>query len=401
MSAASEDPVTAAARRAAATVPKPRGSDDRKAIPLVSYATSTANRAAFVAQCHDALANTGFMLLSDVDGLGAEFQRECFGVAHAFFELDAATKMRCSVDESPHFRGFAQGGGLSRHMIEAYQIGLDRAPLAPHDDRSAPLWKRIYRGPNVWPDERDVPGFRATLERLHARYFALSRELGHVMCEALGIDAAVYDSFFDLENPDMLAALNHNFPLAEMPPEVQAEVRASFEGGGEDGGGLGFGAHVDGAPFVTLLIADSPGLQALALDGKTWLDVPVIPGTVVVNIGATLMKLSGKQLRATVHRVNPLLQTGRRCSLPYFLLPKLEGELVPFGAKPSASSGGGRDRGLAYAVDRMNLFGSSSARWYGEEVEEARQQMQDDYEAYQQQRQRQRQRQHAADNARL
>jgi hypothetical protein len=130
--------------------------------------------------------------------------------------------------------------------------------------------------------------------------------------------------------------------------------------------------------------------------------VPVIPGTVVVNIGATLMKLSGKQLRATVHRVNPLLQTGRRCSLPYFLLPKLEGELVPFGAKPSASSGGGRDRGLAYAVDRMNLFGSSSARWYGEEVEEARQQMQDDYEAYQQQQQRQQRRQQqAADNARL
>ena len=47
MSAASEDPVTASARRAAATVPKPRGSDAPHAIPLVSYATSTANRAAF------------------------------------------------------------------------------------------------------------------------------------------------------------------------------------------------------------------------------------------------------------------------------------------------------------------------------------------------------------------
>ena len=94
---------------------------------------------------------------------------------------------------------------------------------------------------------------------------------------------------------------------------------------GNESAGLGYGAsgHVDGAPFVTLLIADSPGLQVLALagnqlDGKSWVDVTPGPGQVVVNIGATLSKLSNKRLRATVHRVNPLLQTRRRCSLPYF-----------------------------------------------------------------------------------
>ena len=61
-------------------------------------------------------------------------------------------------------------------------------------------------------------------------------------------------------------------------------------------------------------------------------------------------------------------QTRRRCSLPYFLLPKLEGDLVPFGAE---TTGRTRDRGLAYAVDRCNLWGAEAyERWYGEEVEQ-------------------------------
>ena len=33
----------------------------------------------------------------------------------------------------------------------------------------------------------------ATLDALHARYFSLSRELGHVLCEALGVTESAYD----------------------------------------------------------------------------------------------------------------------------------------------------------------------------------------------------------------
>lgn len=189
-------------------------------------------------------------------------------------------------------------------------------------------------------------------------------------------------SFFDLHDPDFLAAVNHNLPLAEIPKQIRSRIVEAFQPGSESGGsGYGSSGHVDGAPFVTLLIADGPGLQALALDATKWIDVTPAPGQVVVNIGATLSKLSGKQLRATVHRVNPLLQTQRRCSLPYFLLPKLEGELVPFGAEPTGRT---RDRGLAYAVDRASLWGpEATAQWYGNEIEEARQQMSDELEAYQ------------------
>jgi isopenicillin N synthase-like dioxygenase len=358
-------------------------------VPVIDYGVLGTDRHRFVRSCAAALRDIGFMILSNVDGLDAAFQQQCFEVSHAFFALTERQKQRYAVVKSPHFRGWARPGlpGLSPHIIEAFQLGLDQAPVARHDDMSQPLWRRISRGPNVWPSEADAPGFRATIERLHSRYFELSREIGHVLCEALHIDSSAYEAFFDGNNPDALAAINHNFPLAGIANGVvRKQVAAAFQTGN---GEQGMGAHVDGAPFVTLLIADSPGLQVLAMDGETWLNVPVVPGGVVVNIGATLMKLSGKRLRATTHRVNPLVMTddaAGRCSLPYFLMPKLEGPLVPFGQRPSDDRTY-RDRGLAYTVDRARLFSDSAERWYPGEAEAANVRLQREYNAYMKKRQ--------------
>ena len=67
------------------------------------------------------------------------------------------------------------------------------------------------------------------------------------------------------------------------------------------------GAHIDGPPFIALLINDKPGLQVVAGEGN-WIDapvtcrtapgdyhVPVIPGAVIVNTGGTLMHLSVRE----------------------------------------------------------------------------------------------------------
>jgi isopenicillin N synthase-like dioxygenase len=300
----------------------------KPSVPVVDYRKAKTEHAAFVRDVFDSLAGTGFMLLDHVDGLEDASQQQCFEAAHKFFQLDTETKMEYGLSRNPHFRGWGSPGGTALGgalMVEAFQFGAPCEPVAPHDDTSVPLWRRVLRGPNIWPTEEHAPNLRPTIEALHARYFKLSRQLGHVLSEAMGVDNSEYDSFFDLEDPDLLAALNHNIPIQDMPADLQPSVAEAFNPSNE-GAGLGYGAsgHTDGAPFVTLLIADSPGLQALALDGTTWIDVTPGPGQVVVNIGATLAKLSNRQLRATVHRVNPLLHTGRRCSLPYFLLPKLE-----------------------------------------------------------------------------
>ena len=59
-----------------------------------------------------------------------------------------------------------------------------------------------------------------------------------------------------------------------------------------------------------------------------------------------------------------------------------QGELVPFGAE---ATGRTRDRGLAYVIDRTNLWGPEAySAWYGDEVAAGQRRMQEELEAYQQ-----------------
>ena len=83
--------------------------------------------------------------------------------------------------------------------------------------------------------------------------------------------------------------------------------------------GLGCGAHSDSGALTLLL--QSPGvngLQALAPDGTTWLDVPPLPGTLVLNLGELLQLVTGGYFKATVHRVVPPRDERPRLSAPFF-----------------------------------------------------------------------------------
>ena len=117
-------------------------------------------------------------------------------------------------------------------------------------------------------------------------------------------------------------------------------------------------------------------------------DVPVIPGSVIVNTGGTLMHLSEGRYSATLHRVNTLLipEGETRVSMPYFLLPKMEGDLVPFGQKVAKERGvagyeAGRDRGANACVNRMGTFPQVTRRWWVEEFKALSEQQRQEVEA--------------------
>ena len=72
--------------------------------------------------------------------------------------------------------------------------------------------------------------------------------------------------------------------------------------------------------------------------------------------------------------------------MPYFLLPKMDGDLVPFGKREAAAAGAagyeaGRDRGANAAVNRMGTFPQVTRRWWVEEYAELRDQQQKEVEA--------------------
>ena len=77
---------------------------------------------------------------------------------------------------------------------------------------------------------------------------------------------------------------------------------------------------------ITLLLTDGvPGLQALVdVNGQeTWIDVPHVPGALVVNIGSLLSDWTKQTLKATLHRVVSTKETActPRTSLAFFADP--------------------------------------------------------------------------------
>ena len=77
--------------------------------------------------------------------------------------------------------------------------------------------------------------------------------------------------------------------------------------------------------------------------------------------------------------------------MPYFLLPKMEGDLIPFGSDGANSAAGvrdatsgynpGRDRGANACVNRMGTFPQVTRRWWVKEFAELSEQQQQEVDA--------------------
>ena len=97
---------------------------------------------------------------------------------------------------------------------------------------------------------------------------------------------------------------------------------------------LGLRPHTDYG-FVTILDATAPGLQ-IELDGQ-FVDVPVLPGHLVINFGESLNFItqhSDRSVSAIVHQVTSQAASDpMRHGIVYFANPDLEGELKQFNAK--------------------------------------------------------------------
>ncbi len=362
--------------------------DTMKEIPTVDWLDLENNRDKFLEDLRYALAECGFLILTNAPGLDDEFQQRAFGEVRGFFDASMPVKKTAYIGNSPYVRGYSQptpaDSGFGQ-VIELFQYGFDEEPVCAHDDESHPIHERFFRGPNTWPAPETVPGFQPLLEDLNHAYHRLTLQLGELIVESLGEDPAEFRKYFDVDNPYLIASLNHNFGLdaiAEDKREFIQDEYAKFNSPLT-------GAHIDGPPFVALLINDRPGLQVVAGEGQ-WMNapvtcrtaegdygVPVIPGSVIVNTGGSLMHLSEGRYSATVHRVNTtLIPAGEtRISMPYFLLPKMEGDLVPFGKTAASNTGAagynaGRDRGANAAANRMRTFPQVTRRWWVKEFEE-------------------------------
>ncbi len=248
------------------------------------------------------------------EALGASFERYGFAVlcdhpvpqplidealadTKAFFALPTDVKRKYRVEGGMGQRGYIPFGietakGATHHDLkEFWHVGRDLP--AAHRFRD-------HMPENVWPDA-EVPGFHPHLKALYDAIDGLGNQMLRAIARHLKLD----DGFFEptVEQGNSILRLLHYPPVPEDGPHVRA------------------GAHEDINVITLLLGAEEAGLELKEKDGS-WLPVNPPAGSIVVNIGDMLQRLTNHRLPSTSHRVvNPAPERRGvpRYSTPFFL----------------------------------------------------------------------------------
>ena len=238
-------------------------------------------------------------------GISDDVITDVYEAIREFFALPEAVKARYNTGTGGA-RGYTPFGietakdNTHPDLKEFWQVGREIDPSAPHHPSLFP---------NVWPDE--VPGFRERVYRLWEELDALGKRVLEALALHLGLPQDYFADKVDHGN-GILRPLHY-------PPISQADTPS-----------LRSAAHED-INLITLLVgSEEPGLEVLSRSNE-WIPVTSLPGTIVVNIGDMMQRLTNHVLPSTTHRVVnvPEAYTGNsRFSIPFFFHPNPECSLA-------------------------------------------------------------------------
>jgi isopenicillin N synthase-like dioxygenase len=265
------------------------------AIQAITLRLDDEDPGAFAAALGASFTRHGFAVIAD-HGLDQARIDAAQADARAFFALPEAMKRRFAVVGGKGQRGYtpfgveAAKGAVHADLKEFWHVGRELPDGHP---------LQTVMPANVWPDT--PAAFR---EHLLWLYEALER-LGDRLLQAMARRLALEPDFFAQPTAcgNSVLRLLHYPPTAGKGPQIRA------------------GAHEDINAITLLLGAEEAGLEILEPDGG-WLPINPPPGSVVVNIGDMLARLTNDTLPSTTHRVAnppPARRGLARYSSPFFL----------------------------------------------------------------------------------
>ena len=263
-------------------------------IPTLSLRES--DSPAFVRDLGAAYEQHGFVILTD-HGMPQALIDRFLGLYKTFFAWPEDAKRRYHVPGGGGARGYTPFGietakGATHHDLkEFWHVGRELPEGHAY---------RKYMADNVWINE--LTDFRDTAIEMFETFDSTGRRILRAIAAILNLPADFFEDKVQLGN-SVLRVIHY----PPMPPQPTDSVRA--------------GAHEDINVITLLLGAEEPGLQVLSKRGE-WLEVNPSPGSMVVNVGDMLQRLTNGMLRSTSHRViNPKSDRARhaRYSMPFFL----------------------------------------------------------------------------------
>lgn len=279
-------------------------------LPVIDL--SNPDRQANAKQLTEAMETVGFVYLDNVPGYNKEIEKGLHKATSWFFSKSLEEKKRVSSknwnpDSAGVYRGYVPISLEQGHLREQYEMG----EVLPEDDQDRNSGNPLYE-PTPWPqeDDSDIQFCELMMSHYHAMINA-GMEFLRLTAMGLGMDKHVFDNCFQPKSVSSLRIMHY--------PTYK---EATISGCSHD---LNFTCeeHTDTA-FVTLLVTFSyAGLEILRDDGE-WMSVAPRPGSLVVNIGDLLSRLTGGRFKSTRHRVRDM--GIERYSVPFFFEPRFNGK---------------------------------------------------------------------------
>ncbi|MBU6285461.1 MAG: isopenicillin N synthase family oxygenase [Betaproteobacteria bacterium] len=238
----------------------------------------------------------GFVIMTD-HNISQALIDPFLGMFKQFFGWPEQDKLRFRLAQAGGARGYTPFGVEtakgSDHvdLKEFWHIGRELGAEHPY---------RVYMPPNLWIDA--IEGFRSLCLEVFEAFDRVGRQILRAIARVLQLD----HDFFE----DKVDAGNSILRVIHYPPVPASPTQS-----------LRAGAHEDINVITLLLGAEEPGLQIRSRAGD-WLPVNPEAGSMVVNVGDMLQRLSNGVLRSTSHRVvNPASDraSSSRYAMPFFL----------------------------------------------------------------------------------
>ncbi|KAL4866127.1 hypothetical protein BDV12DRAFT_138480 [Aspergillus spectabilis] len=300
-------------RRVSTAPPRIPTEDEIPVIDLAPIDGGFEERKQIATKVRAAAENTGFFYIKN-HGIPQELIDRALQTAQAFFNQPIEQKEQVSHSKSKHNDGYHGVGTTqinnkeSRDQKETFSVRynpLNDPTITDPDsllsDPSASFDTQEY----IWSGTRQIPGFKETTIEFYKARLTLARKMIRLFALALNLPETYFDSVTTHPGADGLYVHYPGTPNLDPAAASAAEID------------VGIGSHTD-IQCVTLLWQDnSGGLQVLSASDE-WLDARPIEGTLVVNIGDFLQRLSNNRFKSTVHRVYNR-QRESRYSMPFFL----------------------------------------------------------------------------------
>ncbi len=285
-------------------------------IDISPYSHGEAGKREVARQVNKACEEIGFLVITG-HGVDPQLCERMFATSRSFFDLPLEEKRRIEQRLNDAPRGFSP--------IAAEGVAYSLLKRAPGDLKESLSMGQVevpdddyYRSPaagnsfaeNRWPERP------RELKQLYSQYFRVMERLAVDLMRIFALALKLPEAYFE----DQIDRHISGFRVINYPDQPEEPLP----------GQLRAGEHSDYGT-LTILRHDNPdragGLQVFTRANE-WVDVPVVAGSLVVNLGDMMQRWTNDRWVSTMHRVvNPPRDqalASRRMSLVFFHAPNYD-----------------------------------------------------------------------------